>query len=216
MHRQSAGDTTAIKGSQWSPVWHGGYQHWAVTIGLPGQAGGELQGWQDELAADKAALVHLLVRGCPFSRRVSLQQRISLVQCRDQAGEPGPGGGQNAGKDAGQPIQVPSRQAGRGRHSRSVPGARHSRWDLQSLAWLGGPGQWFKETAWRRIQGQGLIHYTCSIIQLKTTVLTLQYPVKSISAGLLQVSTVSQPASRLKTSQWSLTWLLSALGSGGH
>ena len=29
--------------------------------------------------------MHLLIRGCPFSRRVSLQQRISLVQCGDTA-----------------------------------------------------------------------------------------------------------------------------------
>ena len=43
-------------------------------------AGRELDGSQEVLAADKAALVHLL------NRRVSLQQRISLVQCGDTAG----------------------------------------------------------------------------------------------------------------------------------
>ena len=43
-------------------------------------AGRELEGSQEELAADKAALVLLL------SRRVSLQQPITLVQCGDTAG----------------------------------------------------------------------------------------------------------------------------------
>ena len=164
-HQQSAGDTTAIQASQWRPVWHRRYRNWPVTIGPPCQARGKLLG---DLAADKAALVNLL------SRRVSLQQRISLVQCMDTAGLEclAQVTGQDAGKwgplsgqDVGQHIQVSSTTlkctvqhstasykwslAGSGRYSLSVPGARHRLWDQRSPTGLGGPGQWVTEPAWR-------------------------------------------------------------------